>query len=147
MLTEFPIQNNEGVNMNDYLMALQSVPEPVLQTFQDQGWSYVVDFEYLAELSQQLDMNCIGATSYTEKRIYIAEASSTLHEFGHFLDYALGRPSQSEGLYEAESAATTTFLRGYARTNCREYFADCFTYWLNNHENAAKYGIVSKIRA
>lgn len=144
MLTEFPIQNNEDVNMNDYLLALQSVPEPILQAFQEQGWTYVVDFEYLAELSQQLDMNCIGATSYTEKRIYIAEASSTLHEFGHFLDYALGRPSQSEGLYEAESAATTAFLRGYAWTNCREYFADCFTYWLNNHENAAKMELFQK---
>lgn len=37
MLTEFPIQNNENVNMNDYLLALQSVPEPILQAFQEQG--------------------------------------------------------------------------------------------------------------
>ena len=103
-----------------------------------------MDFEYLAELSQQLDMNCIGATSYAEKRIYIAEASSTLHEFGHFLDYALGRPSQCEGLYEAESAATTAFLRDYAKTNCREYFAGCFVYWVRYQENAARMELFQK---
>lgn len=138
MLTAFPIENREDVSMNDYLLELQSVPEPILQAFQREGWTYTVDFQYLAELSQKLEMTCIGAASYAQKCIYVSEASSTRHEFGHFLDYALGSPSKTEGFYEAESAETTAFLRDYARTNCREYFADYFVYWLKHHDNEAK---------
>ena len=86
VLSEFPIQNNAGVNMNDFLLALQEVPEPVLQKFKDKDWTYTVDFEYMAALSRKLDMSCIGAADYGAKRIYVSEASATLHEFGHFLD-------------------------------------------------------------
>lgn len=138
VLTAFPIENREGVNMNDYLLELQSVPEPILQAFQRKGWTYTVDYQYLAELGRQLDLSCIGAADYSQKRIYVSEASSTRHEFGHFLDYALGSPSKSQSFYEDEGQAASAFLRDYALTNCREYFADYFVYWLKHHDNEAK---------
>lgn len=138
MLTELPIQNDEGVNMNDYLLELRRVPEPILQQFQDKRWVYTVNFQYLADLSERYDMTCIGAASYTQKRIYVSEASATLHEFGHFLDSALGFPSKTTYLYADEAQATTAFLRDYARTNCREYFADYFAYWMKSHKTEAK---------
>ena len=144
MLAEFPIQNNEGVNMNDYLLALQSVPESILQAFQDQGWTYTVDFTYLANISRERNLSCIGAADYAGKHIYVSEASSTLHEFGHFLDYILGSPSKTNGLFEEESKTTTAFLRNYARTNCREYFADCFVYWVKYKDNAGKIELFQK---
>ena len=75
--------------MNDYLLALQEVPEPVLQKFEAKGWTYKVDFEYMSALSQKLGMSCIGATSYADKTIYISSAKATLHEFGHFSDLSL----------------------------------------------------------
>ena len=37
-------------------------------------------------------MSCIGATNYSQKTIYLSDASATLHEFGHFLDWRLGFP-------------------------------------------------------
>lgn len=126
--------NAVGVNINDYLLALRQVPEPVLATFNAAGWTYRIDFDYISELSKQLNMSCIGATNYSQKTIYISEASATLHEFGHFLDWTLGFPAEHEQLFRAEAAAAP--LRNYAKTNVREYFADCFAYWVKYAENA-----------
>ena len=118
--------NAAGVNINDYLLALRQVPEPMLAAFEVAGWTYRIDFNYISELSKQLNMSCIGATNYSQKTIYISEASATLHEFGHFLDWMLGFPAEHEQLFRAEAAAAP--LRNYAKTNAREYFADCFSY-------------------
>ena len=118
--------NTAGVNINDYLVALRQVPEPVLAAFNAAGWTYRIDFDYISELSKQLNMSCSGATNYSQKTIYLSEASATLHEFGHFLDWTLGIPAEHEQLYLAE--AQTSGLRDYAKTNAREYFADCFAY-------------------
>ena len=90
------------------------------------GWTYRIDFDYISELSKQLNMSCIGATNYSQKTLYISEASATLHEFGHFLDWTRGFPAEYEQLYLAE--AQNSGLRDYAKTNAREYFADCFAY-------------------
>lgn len=126
--------NAAGVNINDYLLALRQVPEPMLAAFKVAGWTYRIDFDYISDLSKQLNMSCIGATNYSRKTIYISEASATLHEFGHFLDWMLGFPAEHEQLFRAEAAAAP--LRNYAKTNVREYFADCFAYWVKYAENA-----------
>ena len=126
--------NAAGVNINDYLLALRQVPESMLAAFNAAGWTYRIDFDYISELSKQLNMSCIGATNYSQKTIYISEASATLHEFGHFLDWMLGFPAEHEQLFRAEAAAAP--LRNYAKTNAREYFADCFAYWVKYAENA-----------
>lgn len=133
ILSEFPIQNNTGVNMNDYLLALREVPMPVLQKFEAKGWTYKVDFEYMAALSQKLGMSCIGATSYADKTIYVSSAKATLHEFGHFIDSIVNDSAEWDRLYQAE--ASESILRDYAKTNSREYFADCFAYWVSYSGN------------
>ena len=120
--------NAAGVNVNDFLLELRKLPEQVLDAFNAAGWTYCIDFDYISELSKQLNMSCIGATNYSQKTIYISEASATLHEFGHFLDWTLGIPAEHEQLYLAE--AQNSGLRDYAKTNAREYFADCFDYWI-----------------
>ena len=68
------------------------------------------------------------SANYSQKTIYLSDASATLHEFGHFLDWTLGIPAKHERLYLAE--AQNSGLRDYAKTNAREYFADCFDYWI-----------------
>ena len=120
--------NAAGVNINDYLLALRQVPEPMLAAFKVAGWTYCIDFDYMGGLSKKLNMSCIGATNYSQKTIYLSEASATLHEFGHFLDWTLGFPAEHEQLFRAEAAAAP--LRNYAKTDSREYFADCFAYWV-----------------
>ena len=120
--------NAADVNINDYLLALWQVPEPVLAAFNVAGWTYCIDFDYMGGLSKKLNMSCIGATNYSQKTIYLSDASATLHEFGHFLDWRLGFPVEHEHLYLAE--AQNSGLRDYAKTNAIEYFADCFDYWI-----------------
>ena len=76
-----------------------------------------------------------------EKRIYGVTPSAVLHEFGHFLDYVLDYPSESQGLYEEEAEAAAVFLRDYALTGEREYFAEYFACYLragNDTERAAE---------
>ena len=126
--------NAAGVNVNDFLLELRKLPEQVLDAFNAAGWTYCIDFDYMGGLSKKLNMSCIGATNYSRKTIYISEASATLHEFGHFLDWTLGFPAEHEQLFRAEAAAAP--LRNYAKTNVREYFADCFAYWVKYAENA-----------
>ena len=81
-------------------------------------------------------MKCIGATDYVRKTIYVSDARATLHEFGHFLNWTLTASAEREELYRLE--AQNTVLRAYARTNYREYFADCFDYWIINAGNAQR---------
>ncbi|MBS6641374.1 MAG: S-layer homology domain-containing protein [Clostridiaceae bacterium] len=138
MLKKFPIQNKAGVHLNDYLLELKRVPEAILQKFQSKGWTYTIDFEYLSDLSKEYHASCTGATSYAEKRIYVSEAGSTLHEFGHFVHYILGFPDEVKQLYADEAKAAAAFLRDYAMTNSREYFADYFVHWINSCDNAQK---------
>ena len=126
--------NAAGVNVNDFLLELRKLPEQVLDAFNAAGWTYCIDFDYMGGLSKKLNMSCIGATNYSRKTIYISEASATLHEFGHFLDWMLGFPAEHEQLFRTEAAAAP--LRDYAKTNAREYFADCFAYWVKYAENA-----------
>ena len=83
-----------------------------------------MSFSYLSQLSEQNGTSCTGATVYSSKRIYVSEAGATLHEFGHFLDYVLQRPSENERFFEREAAAASAFLR--------EYFAEYFAYYLTH---------------
>lgn len=138
MLAKFPVENPAEVNLNDYLLELHRVPEPILRAFADSGWTYAVDFRHLASLSRRYGTSCTGAADYDEKHIYVSEAGATVHEFGHFLDSILGFPSGRSSFYEAEADAASAFLRDYAGTSCREYFADYFAYYVTNHSNAEK---------
>ena len=126
--------NAAGVNVNDFLLELRKLPKQVLDAFNAAGWTYCIDFDYISELSKQLNMSCIGATNYSQKTIYLSGAGATLHEFGHFLDWMLGFPAEYEQLFRAEASAAP--LRNYAKTDSREYFADCFAYWVKYAENA-----------
>lgn len=138
MLAKFQIQNDEDVNMNGFLLELQRVPEPILQAFQRKGWIYTVNYQYLSDLSRRYGMSCVGAADYAAKRIYVSQANATLHEFGHFLDSTLGFPSERLHFYEEEAQASSAFLREYARTNCKEYYADYFVYWLIYHDDTER---------
>lgn len=126
--------NAAGVNVNDFLLELRKLPEQILDAFNAAGWTYCIDFDYMGGLSKKLNMSCIGATNYSRKTIYLSEASATLHEFGHFLDWMLGFPAEHEQLFRAEAAAAP--LRNYAKTDSREYFADCFSYYITYGSNS-----------
>ena len=122
------LENRSGINANAILMELQYVPRPILDAFNARGWQLVIDCNYIAELGRRSGVGCTGATDYAERTIYVSEAGAVLHEFGHFLDWLLGFPTEHEQLFRAEAAAAP--LRNYAKTDSREYFADCFSYYI-----------------
>lgn len=41
-------------------------------------------------------------------------------------------------LFRAEAQAAAAVLQDYAATNSREYFAEYFAFWIENHENERK---------
>lgn len=131
-------RNDEGVDANAYLVELQKLPEPVLSDFEDAGWTYIIDFAYLREFSKRQGMECIGVASYSSQKIYVSDPSATIHEFGHFLDWALDFPPQHEALFGAEAQTAVSVLRDYSTTNSHEYFADYFAFWVRNRENTEK---------
>ena len=123
------VENLTQWNVNAFLLELRKVPQPILDAFNENGWTFVIGTEYLTDLSRKLGVNCIGAAVYTEKRIYVSEASAVLHEFGHFLDCTMGFPQGHKDLYALEAASAP--MKQHAKSNSLEYFAEFFSYWLS----------------
>ena len=101
--TPITVENLTQWNVNAFLLELRKVPQPILDAFNENGWTFVIGTEYLTELSRKLGVNCIGAAAYTEKRIYVSEASAILHEFGHFLDCTMGFPQEHNGTRQSKT--------------------------------------------
>lgn len=138
VLNVLSIQADASTDINRYLIEIECVPAPILLAFREAGWEYHISPGYLQAYSSQHGLSCIGLTSYSEKRIYVSTAFSTIHEFGHFLDWALGFPSEHEVLYHEEAHSARTVLREYALANSREYFADCFAFWIRNSDDESQ---------
>ena len=138
ILDMVPIHAGASTDLNRYLLEIACVPESILQAFHDAGWEYHVSPDYLRSYSEEHGMNCIGLTSYSEKRIYVSTPSSTIHEFGHFLEWVLRFPPEHEMLYREEAEAALAVLREYAATNSHEYFADYFAFWIRNSADEAR---------
>ena len=127
--TPVTVENLTQWNVNAFLLELQKIPQPILDAFNENGWTFVIGTEYLSDLGRKLGVNCIGVAVYPEKRIYVSEASAILHEFGHFLDCTMGFPQAHKDLYALEAASAP--MKQHAKSNSLEYFAEFFSYWLS----------------
>ena len=117
-------------NANKFLLEIRKVPQSILDAFNENGWTYVIDGNYTVNLGRQLGVNCIGATAFGENRIYVSESGATLHEFGHFYDSLLGFPEEHDRLYELEAAKAP--MSEHAKSSM-EYFAEFFAYWCSGN--------------
>ena len=138
LLKELTIRSAQNTALSDYLLEIDRIPPPILDAFDVAGWEYHIDYGYLQSYSAEHGLNCAGLTVYSEDRIYVGPASSTIHEFGHFLDWSLGFPATQDQLYAEELQGALTVLRDYAGTNSHEYFADYFAYWVRNSDQPEK---------
>lgn len=125
------INNKENIPLNDILLQLQAIPKPLIKLFNDKGWVCNIDYNRIHAAAANAD----GLTSYTERAIYITDATSLLHEFGHFYHGQLNFPTEFTNIYYKE--AQKSILRQYAKTNSLEYFADCFAYWIK-YQNSSE---------
>ena len=121
--------------VSDYQAKLEIVPKPILQSFVANAWTLCVDPSFLSQKSEETSIFWGGATVYADRKIYVCTPESVVHEFGHYLDYALGFPRRHITLFELEAESAKDVLGVYATTNCREYFAEFFEYWLYNRQN------------
>ena len=124
------LKDPAGVNTNGFLLELRRVPTPVLDAFNAAGWTCAIDFNYTASQGERFSVSCTGVTSYEKRTIYLSGEEAVIHEFGHFLEGALGFPAEHERLFRAE--AENAPLRTYGKSDSGEYFADCFAYWITN---------------
>lgn len=134
-ISDYPIVNESGVNLSRFLAELKAVPQPIMEMFKVRGWKYSIDFDYIADFSHIFGSTVIGVCDSGDRCIYVSDATATLHEFGHFLDYTQGWYSRRSSLFVEESAAADAFLRDYAMTDHFEYYAEYFVYFLSNQEN------------
>ena len=51
----------------------------------ERGWQYTIDYEYLAKLSEERDMSCIGGNQLRKPPNHCNPRRGPLHEFGHHL--------------------------------------------------------------
>ena len=123
-------------NLDEYLEELEKVPESILYEFNDRGWAYRIDSDYIDEYSERIGMACVGCCSYMDKSLYVKEPYATVHEIGHFYHYFVGFDSTIEDLYADEAEAARGLLGDYATTNHKEYFAEVFDYWIQNEDDA-----------
>ena len=129
--TPVAVENRMQCNANKFLLEVRKVPQPILDAFNENGWTYVIDGNYTADLGRQLGVNCIGATVFGENRIYVSESGATLHEFGHFYDFLLGFPDEHDRLYELEAANAP--MSEHVKSSSLEYFAEFFAYWCSGN--------------
>lgn len=134
ILSELHIVNTHNLSLNKFLLEIEKVPQPILDHYHELGWRFVIDCNTVSRFGA----GCVGVCSYQEKAIYVSERGAIAHEFGHFLHYSLGFPVEFDVIYREEVQSEILFGREYAFTNSKEYFADCFAYWVQNEGRPEK---------
>lgn len=117
---------------------LNRVPKKLLTIFTKEGWTISVTGENLAKTHFNGKYSSVqGLTNYNEKYILIenrdnAINESTIHEFGHFLDYYLNFASSTEEFRNIYNDEVEKFKSNISNSGCvrneREFFAETFYY-------------------
>lgn len=131
------IENRTNDPLYGYVAEIARVPEPVLDKFAEEGYSFVIETEIQERYGKDHDMAVGGLFVPAEdldrdgrpdKRIYVNSKYSVIHEFGHFIDFYLGRPS-ADIKAEKETGRSVGFaLQNYAQTNEMEFYACYYNY-------------------
>jgi hypothetical protein len=121
---------------------LKKLPSNAIRRFVNSGWHIYVTNENIANTIFNGKYKSVqGVTIYSERTILIearetAIKESTLHEFGHFIDYITGFESDEKefkGIYDEE---VDTFKSRIINSSCvrdeQEFFAETFYYYFIN---------------
>ena len=116
---------------NAVIRAYDNLPTRLITRFLDNGWELCYDGLH-EEFPEHED--AVGMTDFSNRKIYLdtnVSEETVYHEFGHFLEYTLGIEDKSNHCYMNESSRAEELLGSYAMTNCKEYFAEAYAYWMN----------------
>lgn len=134
----FPLCTPEGHDVTAVYSELNDIPQPIRDSFLENGWAFHVDSGYLADYSVKNHINAVGLTSENEKCVYVAGTGSARHEMGHYLQDMLDDDNAFEKLYLEEKANAALLFREYAMTSSHEYFADYFAAWVNRNTSQSR---------
>ena len=125
---------NQGI-IKEVNKQLLIVPEDMRDLFINSGWSMVVTSEDLNEKYYNGEFReVLGSTSYENSEISISDSlqaadDATLHEFGHWVDWYLNSPSDSEVFKEIYKKEQENFYSKFnlpMHWNEKEFFAEAF---------------------
>lgn len=130
----FPLCTLEGGKTSDIYVELEKVPQAILDSFLEDGWTFYVGTERLEKYNAKNGTSGIGLTNYTTKQVYVASNESVLHEMGHYLSSTLPNQDDIVMLYKQEGGQGRRLFREYASTDAHEYFADYFANWIDGRQ-------------
>lgn len=120
------------------------LPESLLYLFVDYGWHFYVTAQDIALTEFDGQYSSVkGVTDMlslyikVENRDNATDASTVLHEFGHFLDYCCNFPSERAhfiSIMELELEDAEDMGMHCNPQNNEEYFAESFCWYLTNPE-------------
>lgn len=145
---------NIGPDYLDYVNRdVLRLPKELLRKFLSDGWSIYVSDENLSEEycnGMYAGEEILAATSYEKKCIVVANCEKAvkygdiLHEFGHWVDKILDRPSLSSEFKEIFQEESPTFNEniGYSRniSTEQEFFAEMFRQYMYCPSNCTPKG-------
>lgn len=140
-LIDFPSSVHTQVNYrawNGYFKGYGNLPQEWLSRFREDGWRFVFHPVYDGPFPEFRDVQG-GLTVYTSKQIYLnrSDERGLYHEFGHFVMKEAGLTERIEPVFHAEASSMQKILGDYSQSNAKEYFAECFSFWLQDAGNQA----------
>ena len=124
-----PIISDTYTARNALLTGIPQVPKAILETFVADGW--IFDISQRSSPGGYNSSTASGVCDYENKKIYLFNAHTVLHEIGHYIEWRSDARHISDTLYELEHDSLTSF-RDYTKANAREYMADMFAYSIEN---------------
>lgn len=127
---------------NEFYASMKLIPESIRKDFISQGWKICFDVDRINEYSKRKNIYGInGMTVFSEKVIYLAEASPLLHEMGHYYQERIETSGMDADVYKtfdiirnSEKWSGTLYATG-RQTSGAEFFADAF-------QRYVRYGVV-----
>ena len=121
---------------------LNKLPSKALTRFKNSGWHIYVTDENIAKTVFNGKYKSVqGVTLYSDKTILIeardvAIKESTIHEFGHFIDYMKDFTSDSKEFKKIYAEEVNIFKSGIVNSSCvrdeQEFFAETLYYIYKN---------------
>ena len=129
------------------VLKLEKIPSAILNEFNNDGWTLYIGNKYMKQFFPDVSNQCNGITNREKKIIVVDDFDSLLHEFGHFLSIQINQDSELKRIYNADCGTSTTHAQYYKSTEF-EYFAECFSLYIDNKQinnNLEIYSYLNKL--